>query len=419
MTEDSTIPTPKPTEPSIAATPTEAATVETETTETTQGGFTYPIVDTGQSVCYNDQVEINCPQEGEAYYGQDAQVSGAQPTYQDNGDGTVTDLNTSLIWAASPDLNGDGAINIEDKLSYEDALAFSDEFSLAGYADWRLPTIKELYSLIQFTGTDPSAVTGNDTTGLTPFIDTAYFDFAYGDTTAGERIIDAQMATSTLYTSTTMGGNRTIFGVNFADGRIKGYPVDKLFYVYYVRGETGYGENAFVDNGDGTMSDTATGLMWAQDDSGEGMDWEAALAWVQEMNDANYLGYNDWRLPNAKELQSLVDYDRSPDATGSAAIDPLFNITAINNEVGQVDYPVFWSSTTHANTSQRPGFEAVYVAFGRAMGNMRGGWQDVHGAGAQRSDPKSGDASQYAQGRGPQGDAVRIENFVRLVRDEG
>jgi hypothetical protein len=131
-----------------------------------------------------------------------------------------------------------------------------------------------------------------------------------------------------------MGGNTTMFGVNFADGRIKGYPVDKLFYVYYVRGETGYGENDFADNGDGTVSDSATGLMWAQDDSGQGMDWEAALAWVQEMNAANYLGYNDWRLPNAKELQSLVDYARSPDATDSAAIDPVFNVTAITNEVG-------------------------------------------------------------------------------------
>jgi hypothetical protein len=323
------------------------------------------------------------------------------------------------MWAASPDLNGDGVIDIDDKLTYEDALAYAETFDLAGYDDWRLPTIKELYSLIQFTGTDPSALTGNDTSGLTPFIDTTYFNFAYGDTSAGERIIDSQMATSTLYTSTTMGGNTTMFGVNFADGRIKGYPVDKLFYVYYVRGETGYGENDFADNGDGTVSDSATGLMWAQDDSGQGMDWEAALAWVQEMNAANYLGYNDWRLPNAKELQSLVDYARSPDATDSAAIDPVFNVTAITNEVGQTDYPMFWTSTTHANTGQHPGSEAVYVAFGRAMGNMRNQWLDVHGAGAQRSDPKSGDAGQYAQGRGPQGDAVRIENFVRLVRDEG
>jgi hypothetical protein len=158
--------------------------------------------------------------------------------------------------------------------------------------------------------------------------------------------------------------------------------------------------------------------MWSQDDSGEGMDWEAALAWVQAMNETNYLGYSDWRLPNAKELQSIVDYSRSPDATNSGAMDPIFNLTAVTNEAGQTDCPAFWTSTTHANSSPQPGMAAVYVTFGRAMGNMRGQWMDVHGAGAQRSDPKAGDAADYLQGRSPQGDAIRIENFVRLVRDE-
>ncbi len=95
-----------------------------------------------------------------------------------------------------------------------------------GYDDWRLPTIKELYSLMNFAGTDPSGATGNDTSGLTPFIDRAYFDFGYGDTARGERIIDMQYASSTLYVSTTMLGSPTIFGVNFADGRIKGYTLD-------------------------------------------------------------------------------------------------------------------------------------------------------------------------------------------------
>jgi len=47
---------------------------------------------------------------------------------------------------------------------------------------------------------------------------------------------------------------------------------------------------------------------------------------------------------------------------------------------------------------------------------MNGAWVDVHGAGAQRSDPKSGDPSQYPTGHGPQGDAIRIFNYVRLVR---
>ena len=321
------------------------------------------------------------------------------------------------MWSASPDLNGDGVIDADDKLTWEEALAYAETFALAGYSDWRLPTIKELYSLNDFNGTDPSAVQGTDTSGLTPFIDTDYFEFAYGDTNAGERIIDAQMATSTIYTSTTMGGNTTMFGFNFADSRIKGYPVNKLFYVYYVRGSSDHGINDFVDNTDGTVSDLATGLMWAQEDSATGMDWESALAWVQQLNEENYLGYSDWRLPNAKELQSIVDYSLSPDATNSATLDPVFQIITITNEAGQTDYPMFWTSTTHANTSNHPGFEAVYVAFGWAMGNMHNEWMDVHGAGAQRSDPKAGVASDYSQGRGPQGDAIRIENFVRVVKD--
>lgn len=44
-------------------------------------------------------------------------------------------------------------------------------------------------------------------------------------------------------------------------------------------------------------------------------------------------------------------------------------------------------------------------------------WTDVHGAGSQRSDPKVGNAEDYADGHGPQGDAIRINNYVRLVRD--
>ena len=41
---------------------------------------------------------------------------------------------------------------------------------------------------------------------------------------------------------------------------------------------------------------------------------------------------------------------------------------------------------------------------------------DVHGSGAQRSDPKTGDPAMFPHGRGPQGDVIRIYNYVRLVR---
>ena len=53
--------------------------------------------------------------------------------------------------------------------------------------------------------------------------------------------------------------------------------------------------------------------------------------------------------------------------------------------------------------------EAVYIAFGRALGDVDGAWVDTHGAGAQRSDPKAGSAASYPYGHGPQGDVVRIK----------
>ena len=253
-----------------------------------------------------------------------------------------------------------------------------------------------------------------------------------------------------------------MFGVNFADGRIKGYPIgqvgprgEKTYYTLYVRGNPSYGKNDFHDNGDGTITDRATGLMWSRADSGRGMNWQNALAWVQKKNVERFLGYSDWRLPNVKELQSIVDYTRCPDTTNSAAINPLFECTQITNEGGKADYPFYWTSTTHAGF--RGGVAAMYVAFGRARrldvfaclckagrltgeaafpgrpgGVGRGSgppptgapsadagdyqFTDVHGAGAQRSDPKTGDPAEFPHGRGPQGDVIRIYNYVRCVR---
>ena len=372
--------------------------------------LSYVVVDTAQEKCYDNSQEIACPQLGEAFYGQDAQYQGIQPAYQDNGDGTVTDLNTGLMWQQDPG----------DKMTYEEAVANASSVNLAGYDDWRLPTIKELYSLILFSGTDPAP---ESVEPAVPFIDTNYFDFEYGDISAGERIIDAQYWSSTEYVATTMNQDATVFGVNFADGRIKGYPRDTgpqgqpmKQFVRYVRGNSDYGVNNFVDNGDGTITDTATGLMWSENDSGKGMDWEDALAWVQQNNEENYLGHNDWRLPNAKELQSIVDYTRSPQTTNSAAIDPVFKVTSIIDERGEMNYPFYWTSTTHVDAAGGGG-GAVYIAFGEAFGYMSNSWIDVHGAGAQRSDPKSGDPADYPYGRGPQGDAIRIYNYVRCVRD--
>lgn len=380
---------------------------------------TYPIVDTGQDGFYNNSTEISEPGASDAFYGQDACYAGNQPSYTVSSDGlTVYDHVTGLTWTRSHDWNGDGNLDADDKKTQSDAVAHASTLNAqnyGGFSDWRLPSIKELYSLIDFRGTDPNPM-ATDTSSLTPFIDQTVFEIGYGDTGAGERIIDSQFATTTIYVDTVMNNQAAMFGLNLVDGRIKGYPLlNKTYYVYYCRGNTDYGVNDFIDNSDGTVTDTATGLMWAKEDSGIGMDWQNALDYAET---STLAGYSDWRLPNTKELQSIVDYSRSPDTTASAAIDPVFSATQIINMAGQADYPWYWTGTTHLKYTGVCD-QGSYVCFGRGTGTMDGiNIIDVHGAGCQRSDPKSGDSVLYpSAGYGPQGDVRRVYNFVRLVRD--
>lgn len=359
----------------------------------------YAIVDTGQRIAYSDKRVISLPQEKDDFFSQDANYIINPPSYTDNQNGTVTDNVTGLVWQQ----------DMGQKITFEDALQKVKNVKLGGYSDWRVPTIKELYSLIQFSG----SVKGDK--ALYPFIDTKYFNQPIGNTRANEREIDAQTWSITEYVGKTMKNDDTVFGVNFVDGRIKGYPKynprtsePNKMYFRFVRGNTDYGKNNFVDNADGTISDKATGLMWQQADSNIGLNWQQALQYAQH---STFGGYSDWRLPNAKELQSIVDYTRSVETSNSAAIDPIFKATSIKNEAGEKDYPYYWSSTTHLDGPvQAQG--AVYIAFGKALGKMRGTTMDVHGAGSQRSDPKTGEPTS----RGPQGDMIRVKNYVRLVR---
>ena len=371
----------------------------------TVSGLTYPIVDTNQDFCSNNSALMDCPDEGESFFGQDAQYAGNKPNYTDNGDGTITDNVTGLMWEKS----------MGEKMSFAEAFEKAESSTLGGYSDWRVPTIKELYSLILFTG----RVYGE--TAVELFIDTTYFEQPLGDVSSGEREIDAQTWSATEYVGLTMGNDETVFGVNFIDGRIKGYPKYKpatgapnKMYFRMVRGNTQYGQNNFVDNGDGTVSDLATGLMWQKADDGIPRDWQEALEYAENLELA---GYTDWRLPNAKELQSIVDYSRSPQTTNSPAIDPVFETTEINYPDGSGGhYPFFWTSTTHRD-GVNPYSSAVYIAFGEGLGMMNDMIMDVHGAGCQRSDPKSGNPEDYPQYFGPQGDIRYVYNFVRCVRN--
>jgi hypothetical protein len=349
---------------------------ESDYNESNELNFT--VVDTEQETCYDNSGEITPPQPGEPFYGQDAQYYGVEFTYVDNGDGTITDLNTGLMWQKTPDF--------DNRTTWYDALDYAEDLNLAGYEDWRLPSIKELTSISAFYGSIQTR---------TPYLDTTYFDFEYPEPPLRE--IDAQYWSSNLYVGDIFGGDEAAFGFNFADGHIKGYPTNGGpsggFLIRCVRGDT-YGENSFVDNGDGTITDLSTGLMWQKSDDGVGRNWEEALAYAEGLE---YAGYSDWRLPDAKELHTIVDYTRN-----DLAIDPIFDMV---DEDGW-----FWASTTHGDSVDN----AVYIAFGKATDYLG---MDVHGAGALRSDPKAGDPDDYPFGRGPQNDEVRIYNYVRCVRD--
>lgn len=391
---------------------------------TTTATGKYKVVDTKQTLCYNSTTSATVSCSGLGY---DGSYSGNQPSYTNNGNGTVTDNVTGLMWTRSTDINNDTFVNSSDKRFQSDAVTYCENLTLGGHSDWRLPDIKTLYSLIQFSGKDASTYLGTDTSGLTPFIDTTAFDRVFGDQDAGDRIIDAQYATSTIYVSTTMNGDKTMFGVNFVDGRIKGYPATKSkYYVRCVRGESDYGKNNFsVTDSGATVTDDATGLVWQQADASS-TNWQDAVDYCENLSLA---GETDWRLPNVKELQSIVDYSRSPDTTSSAALDAKFSATSFTNENGCTDWGYYWASTTHVDNDNdaQSATNATYLSFGRALGYMTGSMLDVHGAGAQRSNDKTNIATEegassanLGQGlfyyHGPQGDILRLNNRVRCVR---
>ncbi|MEI6088843.1 MAG: DUF1566 domain-containing protein [bacterium] len=356
----------------------------------------YPIVGTSQTGCWDGTGNsIAAPTTGAAFYGQDAQFTHTNPIYTNSSDGlTVNDEVTGLTWQKSYDSG------IYYWASTQTVVDNLNKQNYGGYNDWRVPTIKELYSL------------WNGSTGW-PWIDTQFFTITYGS----EQDLSHAIFWSSDKYSGVMGnisndtpGAELAFGVNFGTGHIKAYSISvgPKHFVRCVRGNLSYGVNLFQNNNDGTISDLATGLMWQQTDNGSGMDWEHALAYAQTQNNANYLGHNDWRLPNTKELQSLVDYTRSPYATNSAnvgpAINSMFSCTAIKNDGGKADYPYYWTCTSAKPNPNGAYASAWYVAFGLAE---NGGGEDLHGAGAVRFDKKI-----VGTGEGEE----RVLNYVRLVR---
>ena len=118
-------------------------------------------------------------------------------------------------------------------------------------------------------------------------------------------------------------------------------------------------EPRFLDHGDGTVTDTFTGLMWTKNANlpGGSKNWQEALDYVVEMNTETHanFGYTDWRLPNVRELHSLIDFGEHEPALTSGH--PFINV-----QPEWITY--FWSSTRYAPKSYRDHAWRVCLTFG-------------------------------------------------------
>lgn len=246
---------------------------------------TYRLPDTGQT---NDHT---------ATFGEDNDYWDNPMSFTDNGNSTITDNNTGLIWQKE----GDGT-----KRDWSDAGTYCGSLTFGDYTDWRLPTPKELASILHY---------GNDR----PAIDTTYFL----DTTS-----------DTYWTSTTSTRDTLrAFNLSFTEGgdgtHLKTTADD------YVRCVRGYSPaDSFTNNSDGTITDNLTNLMWQREDDNIARDWEDSISYCEN---SNLAGKSDWRLPNIRELKTIVDY---------SSFDPAINSTYFPN-TNYLDATAYWSSTTH------------------------------------------------------------------------
>jgi len=168
--------------------------------------FRKALPDTGQTSCYNPSGStITC-----SGAGQDGSYKLLNPelSYIDNGNGTVTDKYTGLMWKkCSEPLQTTNCSGTPGTYTWANAISQCENLTYAGYSDWRLPNMKELFSLIKYQGSSG------------PYIDTSYFP---------------NTVNSAYWTSTTYASNTTsAMNVNFNYGNVN-YN-DKTTILNYVR----------------------------------------------------------------------------------------------------------------------------------------------------------------------------------------
>jgi len=111
--------------------------------------------------------------------------------------------------------------------------------------------------------------------------------------------------------------------------------------------------DVWVANGDGTVTDVATGLIWQQQDDDIERNHANAISFCQNLSLA---GQSDWRLPNIKELTSLVDYRQT---------NPSIDVAAFPN----TNSSVYWSASSRASSSSSAWL--VFFSFGVVNSNFK------------------------------------------------
>jgi hypothetical protein len=315
-------------------------------------------------------------------------VAWPSPRFADNGDGTVTDNLTGLIWLKNA--NCFGTRTWTQALSDANNLASGScgltDGSSAG--NWRLPNVNELRSLINHYGQ------ANISTWLNGqgFINVQDW-FYWSSTTVAYNLYNArnvnyggELLESLKVNYYYVWPVRTVNGVVPANvsktGQATCYDVSGNAIPCAGTGQDGdlqkgvtWPSPRFIDNGDSTVTDNLTGLMWLKDanciatqypsfdtggTAGDGLvSWQNSLDFVVGINNGTYskcgVGYNDWRLPNVNELPSLINAEQSNNSTW------LNGQGFINVQLA------YWSSTTSAANS---GSNAWYIFIDGAPGSM-------------------------------------------------
>ena len=241
--------------------------------------------------------------------------------FVDNGNGTVTDTLTGLIWLKQADCLL--AANWPNALVEVNGLASG----LCGLTDgstvgqWRMPNLNELESVIDGSASSPALPAGSPFTGMTNQVEwtsTSYFGGEAGSPWAWTiRMSDGRYINDGV-TNVKTSGQNAVWAVR-GTGTGAAAPAATGMYYAYATGDDGSVQAGahltyprFIDNGNGTVTDTMTGLVWLKQANCIRDTWANAVAEVKALgtgacglSDGSKAG--DWRMPNRKELASLSD----------------------------------------------------------------------------------------------------------------